>query len=160
MTEEGTLQPHIKFKFFVEFNFDGKKHLQEVERMNRPELVYYNDVSRNLAKNYKWEPLTVDSKMTDELSEFIQHQMTIQMDAIETGGNCTFDIISKCGDPNTDEIVEQWNIKGCFLQSVTYNDISCFSDETNIEMVIRFNYAFQGVDQTDVDRFDYAMKII
>jgi hypothetical protein len=163
---QGLLMPKLKYRFRVIFENFGvstprTELTKQVMDFTRPNLSFENMVvdvynSRiNLAGKHTWEALSCNLRddAGGNVSKLVGEQLQKQLDFMEQasassgidykfltrfevldGGNGTFEPIA----------LETWEIYGCYLESVNYNDMNyATSEPANITVSIRFDNAVQ-----------------
>lgn len=159
----GMLQPKVKYKFRVRVaNFGpvtgGLELTQQVATVTRPTMTQapqavhsYNSIAYYGAKP-EWSTINLEVRddVTNSVSRLVGHQVQKQMNHFEqtsplSGSNYKFQMFIETLDGGNDEVLEEWNLEGCFLSSVNYNgfDYSA-SDPMMISMEIRFDNATQS----------------
>lgn len=158
----GLLQPKTKQKFRVRvFRFGpvngGLELTQQVVSVARPNLTMsnqpihsYNSIGYYAGKA-EWAAidLTVRDDITNAVSRLVGHQMQKQMNFFQqttaaAGSNYKFEMYIETLNGGNDEVLEQWVLEGCFLESVNYEQFDySSSDAMTIQMSIRFDNATQ-----------------
>ena len=169
----GLLMPKLKFRFRVEFiNFgvigaSSTELTRQVMDFTRPtvnfepvEIPVYN--SRiYLAGKPNWELVTVNLRddaggtVTKKIGEQIQKQFDFMEQASASSGidykfQTNLEILDGANGATTPQVLERWEMYGCFLTNVNYNDVNYNTNEpVTIAMQIRFDNA-QLVTNPDV----------
>jgi len=160
------LMPKLQYRFRVLLeNFGGNSSAQELTTqvidVTRPNLsfeqmtldVYNSKV--NLAGKHTWEPITLN--LRDDVSLHVQkavgRQLTKQFDFYEQasasyGQNYKFvtqiEILDGGNGALGPEIIETFELFGCYLESVNYNALNyATSDAATISLTIRYDNALQ-----------------
>ena len=159
------VMPKLQFRWRVTFtNFGSsgvaKPLTRQAIEMSRPQMKFaevpvhiYNTMAYLQGKP-NWEPITL--KLRDdsqsELSEEIALQLQCQLDYQDfSSGKAGIDYKFKThidvldGNNGTaPEVLETWNLYGCYLQSANYDAINyATSDSMTVSLSIRFDNASQ-----------------
>jgi hypothetical protein len=163
---QGLLMPKLKYRFRVIFENFGvstprTELTKQVMDFTRPEVSFeeiplpiYNSTIK-LAGRHTWGDLTCNLRddAGGQVSRLVGEQLQKQLDFMEQasaasgidykfltrfevldGGNGTFEPVA----------LETWEIYGCYLKSVNYNDMNYGSSEAaTVSMTITFDNAVQ-----------------
>jgi hypothetical protein len=163
---QGLLMPKLKYRFRVIFENFGvstprTELTKQVMDFTRPEVSFeeiplpiYNSTIK-LAGRHTWGDLTCNLRddAGGQVSRLVGEQLQKQLDFMEQasaasgidykfltrfevldGGNGTFEPVA----------LETWEIYGCYLKSVNYNDMNYGSSEAaTVAMTITFDNAVQ-----------------
>lgn len=163
---QGLLMPKLKYRFRVVFENFGvstprTELTKQVMDFTRPEVSFeeiplpiYNSTIK-LAGRHTWGDLTCNLRddAGGQVSRLVGEQLQKQLDFMEQasaasgidykfttrfevldGGNGTFEPVA----------LETWEIYGCYLKSVNYNDMNYGSSEAaTVAMTITFDNAVQ-----------------
>lgn len=158
----GLLHPKTKQKFRVRvFRFGpvngGLELTQQVVSVARPNVSMpsqpihsYNSIGYYGGKA-EWAAidLTVRDDITNAVSRLVGHQLQKQMNfnqqtTAAAGSNYKFEMFIETLNGGNDEVLEQWVLEGCFLESVNYEQFDYSSaDAMTIQMSIRYDNATQ-----------------
>lgn len=163
---QGLLMPKLKYRFRVMFeNFGASTPRTELTKQvidfTRPSVTFdeipieiYN--SRiYLAGKHTWEMLTVNLRddASNEIARLVGEQLQKQLDFAEQASAASgidYKFLTRCemldgGNGASDPVVlETWEIYGCYLNSVNYNDLNYGSSEAaTVTLQIRFDNALQ-----------------
>ena len=163
---QGLLMPKLKYRFRVIFENLGvttprTELTKQVIDFTRPSVTFdeipieiYN--SRiYLAGKRTWEMLTVNLRddASGQVSRLIGEQLQKQLDFVEQASAVSgqdYKFLTRCeildgGNGAAEPVVlENWEIYGCYLNSVNYNDLNYGSSEAvTIQLQIRFDNAMQ-----------------
>lgn len=169
-SSQGLLMPKLKYRFRVVFNQFGIQNDQRLELtkqvmdVTRPSLSFeeipidiYNS-KLYLAGKHTWEMLTVNIRddFTNTVSRVIGQQVQRQLDFTEQASavqgtdykfQMQIDMLDGGNGAIEENILEQWQLIGCFIQNVNYNDMNYTSNEpATISMTIRYDNAVQTTD--------------
>jgi len=163
---QGLLMPKLKYRFRVIFENLGvstprTELTKQVIDFTRPSVSFeeipieiYN--SRiYLAGKHTWEQLTVNLRddASGEVAKLVGEQLQKQLDFVEqasAAAGIDYKFLTRCeildGGNGTKEpvVLENWEIAGCYLSSVNYNDLNYGSNEAvTMTLNIRFDNAVQ-----------------
>ena len=163
---QGLLMPKLKYRFRVMFeNFGASTPRTELTKQvidfTRPSVTFdeipieiYN--SRiYLAGKHTWEMLTVNLRddASNEIARLVGEQLQKQLDFAEQASAASgidYKFLTRCeildgGNGAAEPVVlETWEIYGCYLNSVNYNDLNYGSSEAvTVTLQIRFDNALQ-----------------
>ena len=163
---QGLLMPKLKYRFRVSFqNFGVSSPVTELTKQvvdfTRPNVTFdnidlpiYNSIIK-LAGKYTWADVTCNLRddagglVTRLVGEQLQKQLDFMEQASAASG-IDYKFTTKCeildgGNGTVQPIVlETWEMYGCFLSSVNYNDLNYGdSGPVTITMNIRFDNALQ-----------------
>ena len=165
-TSQGLLMPKLKYRFRAFFENFGvstprtelTKQVMDITRPNvsfeELEIPVYN--SRVwLAGKYNWEQVTVNFRddVNGSVSRLIGEQIQKQFDFFEQASAASgidykfitrFEILDGGNAASTPNVLETWEMYGCFLVNVNYNDLNYATNEpVTITAAIRFDNAVQ-----------------
>jgi len=170
---QGLLMPKLKYRFRVIFENLGvstprSELTKQVVSFSRPELSFspididiYNSQVR-LAGKHSWGDLSLNLRddASGQVAKLMGEQLQKQMDFMEqasASSGIDYKFTTRCeildgGNGAFEPIVlETWEIYGCYLASVNYNDLSYSSNEVvDITASIRFDNALQTPLSTGV----------
>jgi hypothetical protein len=162
------LMPKLQYRFrlnFVNFGGESNKYLTaQVIDFTRPNVefpevgidVYNSKVY--LAGKPTWQAVTVNLRddINGEMSKIVGKQVQRQFDFAEQASaraGVDYKFTLKCDmlDGNNGAaapgVLESWELYGCYLASVNYNQLSYSSnDPATIALSIRFDNAIQSTD--------------
>lgn len=163
---QGLLMPKLKYRFRVIFeNFGVSTPRTELTKQvidfTRPSVSFdeipieiYNS-RLYLAGKHTWEMLTVNLRddASGQVAKLVGEQLQKQLDFVEQASAVSgidYKFLTRCeildgGNGAAEPVVlENWEIYGCYLNSVNYNDLNYGSSEpVTIQMQIRFDNALQ-----------------
>jgi len=170
---QGLLMPKLQYRFRVMFENFGistprTELTKQVVDFTRPEVSFddvtlevYNSKVR-LAGKHTWGDVTVNVRddALGTVSRLVGEQLQRQYDFFEqasAGSGIDYKFVTRCemldggNGTETPQVLETWEMYGCFLQSVNYNQVQySSSDPVQITMTIRFDNALQKPDGTGV----------
>lgn len=164
---QGLLMPKLKYRFRALFENLGvstprTELTKQVMDITRPSLTFeemevpvYN--SRvYLAGKHSWEPITVQFRddVNGSVSRLLGEQVQKQFDVMEQASAAAgidykfitrFEILDGGNGASVANVLETWELYGCFIQNVNYNDLNYASNEpVTITCAIRFDNAIQS----------------
>ena len=166
LSTQGLLMPKLKYRFRVMLeNFGVQTPRTELTKQvmdfTRPSVSFEEtmiDVYNSklyLAGKHTWEALTINLRddASGQVSRLVGEQLQKQLDFYEQASAASgidYKFTTKCeildgGNGTVQPIVlETWEMYGCFLSSVNYNDLNYGdSGPVTITMNIRFDNALQ-----------------
>ena len=164
---QGLLMPKLKYRFRALFENLGvstprTELTKQVMDITRPNLTFeemevpvYN--SRvYLAGKHSWDPITVNFRddVNGSVSRLLGEQVQKQFDVMEQASAAAgidykfitrFEILDGGNGASVANVLETWELYGCFIQNVNYNDLNYASNElVTITCSIRFDNAIQS----------------
>jgi hypothetical protein len=163
---QGLLMPKLQYRFRVSFENFGvsspttelTKQVVDVTRPNVSfediELHVYNSKVR-LAGKHSWENITVNLRddVTGQVQRLVGEQLQKQFDFFEqssaaSGQDYKFttriEILDGGNGANVANVLETWEVYGCFLQSADYGSLAyATNDPVQIALTIRYDNAIQ-----------------
>jgi hypothetical protein len=163
---QGLLMPKLKYRFRVSFeNFGVSTPRTELTKQvidfARPSVSFedmtidiYNSKIR-LAGKHTWEDVTVNIRddAGGQVAKLVGEQLQKQMDFVEMASAASgidYKFITRCeildggNGTSTPTVLETWELYGCYLTSVNYNDLNYSeSNPVTIAMTMRYDNALQ-----------------
>ena len=163
---QGLLMPKLKYRFRVVFENFGvstprTELTKQVMDFTRPtvsfeaiDLPIYNSTIK-LAGKYSWGDLTcqVRDDAGGNVSKLVGEQLQKQLDFMEQSSAASgidykfltrFDVLDGGNGANAPIALETWEIYGCYLSEVNYNNMDYGASEAvTISMTVRFDNAIQ-----------------
>jgi len=165
---QGLLMPKLQFRFRVNFlNFGvgstaGLSLTKQVVDCSRPNVTFqeitlpvYNS-TLYLAGKHQWQTISINIRddASGSVSKAVGQQVQKQMDFVEqasaaTGQDYKFqtniEILDGGNGTATPQVLETWELYGCFVQTVNYNTLNYGTNEpVTIALTIRFDNAIQS----------------
>jgi hypothetical protein len=164
---QGLLMPKLKYRFRVIFeNFGVSQPRTELTKQvmdfTRPvvsfadiDLPIYNSTIK-LAGKYSWENITCQLRddAGGNVSKLVGEQLQKQLDFAEMSSSSAgidykfltrFEVLDGGNGANEPVVLEDWEIYGCYLQNVNYNNMDySVSEVATISLTIRFDNALQS----------------
>ena len=163
---QGLLMPKLKYRFRVIFENFGvstprTELTKQVMDFTRPtvsfepiDLPIYNSTIK-LAGKYSWGDLTCQARddAGGNVSKLVGEQLQKQLDFMEQSSASSgidykfltrFEVLDGGNGANEPIALETWEIYGCYLSEVNYNNMDYGASEAvTISMTIRFDNAVQ-----------------
>lgn len=170
---QGLLMPKLKYRFRVIFENFGvstprTELTKQVMDFTRPtvdfadiDIPIYNSTIK-LAGKYSWGDLTCNLRddAGGNVSRLVGEQLQKQLDFSEMASAASgidykfltrFEILDGGNGAAEPQVLENWEIYGCYLKSVNYNNMDYSASEpVSISMTIRFDNANQTPNGTGV----------
>ncbi len=163
---QGLLMPKLQYRFRVNFlNFGVGQTIEltkQVIDITRPQVSFgeisipvYNS-TLYLAGRHEWTALTVNVRddAQGSVSKLVGQQLQKQLDFVEqasaaTGQDYKFqtniEILDGGNGTAAPQVLETWEVYGCFLQQANYNNLAYSANEpVTISMTIRYDNAVQS----------------
>jgi hypothetical protein len=165
---QGLLMPKLQFRFRVNFlNFGvgstaGLSLTKQVVDCSRPNVTFqeitlpvYNS-TLYLAGKHQWQTISINIRddASGSVSKAVGQQVQKQMDFVEqasaaTGQDYKFqtniEILDGGNGTATPQVLETWELYGCFVQVVNYNTLNYGTNEpVTIALTVRFDNAIQS----------------
>lgn len=164
---QGLLMPKLQFRFramFLNFGVGGSTQelTKQVMDITRPQLSFEEvtlDVYNSkvyLAGKHSWSETTINLRddAQGNVTKLVGQQLQKQMDFVEqasaaSGQDYKFQINYEVLDGGngvlTPTVLETWELYGCFLKTVNYNNMDYKSNEpATIQLQVRFDNAIQS----------------
>ena len=164
---QGLLMPKLKYRFRVTFlNFGVSQPTTELTKQvidfARPQVTFdnidlpiYNSTIR-LAGKHSWSDITCNLRddAGGNVSKLVGEQLQKQLDFMEQASAASgidykfttvFEVLDGGNGTDTPIALETWEIYGCYLQGVNYNDANYGSgtEPMTVSMTIHYDNALQ-----------------
>lgn len=163
---QGLLMPKLKYRFRVTFENFGvttprTELTKQVIDFSRPSVSFeditidlYNSKLR-LAGKHSWEDVSVNLRddASGQVAKLVGEQLQKQVDFMEqasASAGIDYKFITRCeildggNGASAPTVLETWELYGCYLTTVNYNDLSYSeSAPVTVTMSIRFDNAVQ-----------------
>tara|TARA_B100001057_G_scaffold411155_1_gene426614 strand:+ start:6485 stop:7102 length:618 start_codon:yes stop_codon:yes gene_type:complete len=163
---QGLLMPKLKYRFRASFENFGvstprTEMTKQIMNITRPAVTFeenmidiYNSKVYLIGK-HNWDPITVNLRddVNGAISRLCGEQIQKQFDFMEQSSAASgidykfitrFEILDGGNGANTPNVLETWELYGCFVQNINYNELDYASqDPANITMAVRFDNAVQ-----------------
>jgi hypothetical protein len=163
---QGLLMPKLKYRFRASFENFGvstprSEMTKQIMNITRPAVTFEENIidiynsKVYLVGKHSWDPITVNLRddVNGSVSKLAGEQVQKQFDFMEQSSAASgidykfitrFEILDGGNGANTPNVLETWELYGCFIQNVNYNELDYASqDPANITMSIRFDNAVQ-----------------
>ena len=165
----GTLMPKLQYRFRVNFtsmgNGDTSQVTHNVISVQRPNMSHEEVVVDTynskiyLAGKHSWEPITIELRddIDSNTSRILDSQVAKQIDMANqssprAGTSYKFEVTIENlngGNPNP-VVLDTWELSGCYIQNLTYNESSYAASEyQSISVQIKFDNAAHSVAGAD-----------
>jgi len=164
---QGLLMPKLQYRFralFVNFGLGGatQELTKQVMDIARPSVTFaeipvdiYNS-KLYLAGKHDWATTSINLRddAGGNISKLVGQQLQKQMDFVEQASAATgqdykfqlnYEVLDGGNGTLTPNVLETWELYGCFLTSVNYNNLNYSSSEmATITLTVRFDNAIQS----------------
>lgn len=163
---QGLLMPKLKYRFRASFENFGvstprSEMTKQIMNITRPAVTFEENIidiynsKVYLVGKHTWDPITVNLRddVNGSVSKLCGEQVQKQFDFMEQSSAASgidykfitrFEILDGGNGANTPNVLETWELYGCFIQNVNYNELDYASqDPANISMSVRFDNAVQ-----------------
>jgi len=167
---QGLLMPKLKYRFRVTFQNLGVSSpttelTKQVMDFTRPNVTFENidlpiyNSTVKLAGKYSWADVTCQLRddAAGNVSQLVGEQLQKQLDFAEMSSASSgidykfltyFEVLDGGNGANIPVVLESWELLGCYLQGVNYNDFNYGTNEpATISLTIRFDNALQGLNE-------------
>jgi len=166
-SSQGMLMPKLQYRFRVSFeNFGVSSPTTELTKQvidcTRPnitfediELPVYNSKVR-LAGRHTWENISVNLRddASGQVQKLVGEQLQKQFDFFEQASAASgidykfttrIEILDGGNGANTPNVLETWEVYGCYLQGANYNTLNyATSEPVTVSLAIRYDNAIQS----------------
>jgi|SRR6056300_246686 len=163
---QGLLMPKLKYRFRASFENFGvstprTEMTKQIMNITRPSVTFeenmidiYNSKVYLIGK-HTWEQITVNLRddVNGAVSKLVGEQVQKQFDFMEQSSAASgidykfitrFEILDGGNGASTPNVLETWELYGCFIANVNYNDLDYASqDAAQITLSVRFDNAVQ-----------------
>ena len=170
---QGMLMPKLQYRFRVSFeNFGVSTPTTELTKQvidcTRPNLTFedielsvYNSKVR-LAGRHTWENITVNLRddASGQVQKLVGEQLQKQFDFFEQASAASgidykfttrIEILDGGNGANVPNVLETWEVYGCYLQGANYNTLNyATSEPVTVALTIRYDNAIQSPTGTGV----------
>jgi hypothetical protein len=170
---QGLLMPKLKFRFRTSFlNFGVSTNVVEmtkqVSEIKRPSVTFgditidvYNSKVKLIGKP-EWQDITVmlrddaGGNVSKLVGEQLQKQFDFMEQATAASGidykfQLNYEVLDGGNGANQPNILETWEIYGCFISQVDYGDMNyATNDPATISLTIKYDNALQAPIGTGV----------
>lgn len=163
---QGLLMPKLKYRFRTVFENMGvstprSELTKQVISFTRPSVSFeempidiYNSKIK-LAGKHSWEDVTVEMRddASGSVAKLVGEQLQKQLDFMEmssAAAGIDYKFITRCevldggNGANEPNVLETWELYGCYLSAVNYNDLNyATSEPATVSLTIKFDNAVQ-----------------
>ena len=163
---QGLLMPKLKYRFRASFENFGvstprTEMTKQIMNITRPSVTFeenmidiYNSKVYLIGK-HTWEQITVNLRddVNGAVSKLVGEQVQKQFDFMEQSSAASgidykfitrFEILDGGNGASTPNVLETWELYGCFIANVNYNDLDYASQEpAQVTLSVRFDNAVQ-----------------
>lgn len=163
---QGLLMPKLKYRFRVVFENFGvstprTELTKQVMDFTRPSVSFEDvpiDIYNSrlyLAGKYTWEMVSCNLRddASGQVARLVGEQLQKQLDFMEQASAASgidykfttkFEILDGGNGAAAPNVLETWELYGCYLQAANYNDVNYTeSGPVTISLTIRFDNALQ-----------------
>jgi hypothetical protein len=164
---QGLLMPKLQFRFramFLNFGVGGSTQelTKQVMDITRPQLSFEEvtlDVYNSkvyLAGKHTWSETTINLRddAQGNVTKLVGQQLQKQMDFVEQASAASgqdykfqinYEVLDGGNGTMTPAVLETWELYGCFIKTVNYNNMDYKSNEpATIQLQVRFDNAIQS----------------
>jgi hypothetical protein len=172
-TAQGLLMPKLKYRFRVTLeNFGVSTPTTELTKQvvdfTRPQVAFEAitlDVYNSkvfMAGKHTWQATTLNVRddVTGAVQKLVGEQLQKQFDFFEQSSAASgidYKFLTRCeildggNGANTPTVLETWELYGCYLENVNYNNLAYNANEAaTITLAIKFDNAIQSPQGTGV----------
>lgn len=166
-SSQGLLMPKLQYRFralFLNFGVGGSTQelTKQVIDIARPNVSFteipidiYNS-KMYLAGKHEWQATTINLRddAAGNVTKLVGQQLQKQMDFVEQASAATgqdykfqinYEVLDGGNGTLTPNVLETWELYGCFLQTVNYNTMNYGTNEAaTVSLTIRFDNAVQS----------------
>jgi hypothetical protein len=166
-SSQGLLMPKLQYRFralFINFGTGGSTQelTKQVMDIQRPNLSFEEvtlDIYNSkvyLAGKHSWQETQINLRddAAGNVSKLVGQQLQKQFDFVEQASAATgqdykfqinYEILDGGNGTLTPNVLETWELYGCFIKSANYNNMDYKSNEpATIQLSIRFDNAIQS----------------
>jgi len=166
-SSQGLLMPKLQYRFralFINFGVGGSTQelTKQVMDITRPSVSFteipidiYNS-KMYIAGKHEWQATTINLRddASGSVAKLVGQQLQKQMDFVEQASAATgqdykfqvnYEVLDGGNGTLLPNVLETWELYGCFLQTVNYNNLNYGTSEmATIQLSIRFDNAVQS----------------
>jgi len=172
-SSQGLLMPKLQYRFRVTLENFGistptTELTKQVVSTSRPQVEFeemeihtYNSRAY-LAGKHAWQPITITLRedVNNRVQKLVGEQLQKQFDFFEQSSAASgidykfttrIEILDGGNGANTPNVLETFELYGCFVQNANYNELDYSNSEpVTIELSIRYDNAVQTPDNTGI----------
>lgn len=166
-SSQGLLMPKLQYRFralFLNFGVGGSTQelTKQVIDIARPSVSFTEipiDIYNSkiyLSGKHEWTTTTINLRddAGGNVSKLVGQQIQKQMDFVEQASAATaqdykfqinYEVLDGGNGTLTPTVLETWELYGCFIQTVNYNNMSYSANEAaTISLTVRYDNAIQS----------------
>lgn len=172
-SSQGLLMPKLQYRFRISLeNFGVSTPTTELTKQvvsaSRPQVEFeemeihaYNSRAY-LAGKHAWQPITITLRedVNNRVQKLVGEQLQKQFDFFEQSSAASgidykfttrIEILDGGNGANTPNVLETFELYGCFVQNANYNELDYSNSEPiTVELSIRYDNAIQTPDNTGI----------
>ena len=166
-SSQGLLMPKLQYRFralFINFGVGGSTQelTKQVMDITRPSVSFteipidiYNS-KMYIAGKHEWQATNINLRddASGSVAKLVGQQLQKQMDFVEQASAATgqdykfqvnYEVLDGGNGTLLPNVLETWELYGCFLQTVNYNNLNYGTSEmATMQLSIRFDNAVQS----------------
>lgn len=172
-SSQGLLMPKLQYRFRVSLeNFGVSTPTTELTKQvisaSRPQVefeemeIHTYNTRAYLAGKHAWQPITITLRedVNNRVQKLVGEQLQKQFDFFEQSSAASgidykfttrIEILDGGNGANTPNVLETFELYGCFVQNANYNELDYSNSEPiTVELSIRYDNAIQTPENTGV----------
>ncbi len=172
-SSQGLLMPKLQYRFRVSLeNFGVSTPTTELTKQvvsaSRPQVefeemeIHTYNTRAYLAGKHAWQPITITLRedVNNRVQKLVGEQLQKQFDFFEQSSAASgidykfttrIEILDGGNGANTPNVLETFELYGCFVQNANYNELDYSNSEPiTVELSIRYDNAIQTPDNTGI----------
>ena len=172
-SSQGLLMPKLQYRFRVSLeNFGVSTPTTELTKQvvsaSRPQVefeemeIHTYNTRAYLAGKHAWQPITITLRedVNNRVQKLVGEQLQKQFDFFEQSSAASgidykfttrIEILDGGNGANTPNVLETFELYGCFVQNANYNELDYSNSEpVTVELSIRYDNAIQTPDNTGI----------
>lgn len=172
-SSQGLLMPKLQYRFRVSLeNFGVSTPTTELTKQvvsaSRPQVefeemeIHTYNTRAYLAGKHAWQPITITLRedVNNRVQKLVGEQLQKQFDFFEQSSAASgidykfttrIEILDGGNGANTPNVLETFELYGCFVQNANYNELDYSNSEpVTVELSIRYDNAIQTPENTGI----------
>ncbi len=172
-SSQGLLMPKLQYRFRVSLeNFGVSTPTTELTKQvvsaSRPQVefeemeIHTYNTRAYLAGKHAWQPVTITLRedVNNRVQKLVGEQLQKQFDFFEQSSAASgidykfttrIEILDGGNGANTPNVLETFELYGCFVQNANYNELDYSNSEpVTVELSIRYDNAVQTPENTGI----------
>lgn len=172
-SSQGLLMPKLQYRFRVSLeNFGVSTPTTELTKQvvsaSRPQVefeemeIHTYNTRAYLAGKHAWQPITITLRedVNNRVQKLVGEQLQKQFDFFEQSSAASgidykfttrIEILDGGNGANTPNVLETFELYGCFVQNANYNELDYSNSEpVTVELSIRYDNAVQTPENTGI----------